>query len=74
MALSGPVLKFRARSMTFSLVTPVFRALTWDSPYSEGDSPRCHSHRWSCAIRPTHFARFTFPISGTVFRAHPLSP
>jgi hypothetical protein len=39
------------------------RALTWASPYSEGDSRRS-----SCAIRPTQFAHFTFPISGTVFR------
>jgi len=50
------------------------KALTWASSYSEGDSPRCHSYRSSCAIRPTQFAHFTFPISGTVFRAHPLSP
>jgi len=53
----------------FRLVTSVLRALTWASPYSEGDSRRS-----SCALRPTQFAHFTFPSSGTVFRAHPLSP
>jgi hypothetical protein len=58
----------------FRLVTPVLRALTWALPYSEGDSSRCHSYRSSCTIRPTQLAHSTFPISGNVFRAHPLSP
>src|ERR1700691_784026 len=30
--------------------------LTWVSPYSEGDNPRCHSYRSSRAIGPTEFA------------------
>ena len=51
----------RARSVTVRLLTPVLRALTWDSSYSEGDSRRS-----SCAISPTQFAHFTFPISGNV--------
>jgi hypothetical protein len=74
LASKSPVPQVRARSLIFRLVTPVLRALTWASPYSEGDSPRGHSNMSSCAIRPTQFAHFTFPNSGTVFRAHPLSP
>jgi hypothetical protein len=37
----------------FRLVTPVLRALTWVSPNSEGDSPRCHSYRAIDRLAPS---------------------
>jgi hypothetical protein len=68
------VRQVRARSLYIQARNTHSSGANLGFAYSEGNSPRCHSRRSSCAIRPTRFAHFTFPSSGTVFRAHPLFP